>query len=168
MNRKITKAKLHPDTKYLEIEFNETIKSERSELPDTVNEIKALYRYEAHPDLVKAYRELVKHLASLCELADISECHNGEVDELPGICNYLTVTKICIGGEDEYEGVTLVGQKKLQTGKVLNLVAPFTVFDSDISDYEYARELRDNVGNAIEEVNHYLKGKRAQLELQLQ
>lgn len=171
MERNILKAKLIRDSKHLEVEFEEMFVVEEPNddgevVEKTVtNELKALFRHEAHGDLFQAYDNLTKHLAAICEIIEPWTLNSEDVEML---IRDITVTKISLGGEDDYAGVTLVGQKKLSTGKVLNLVAPFTVFDPELSDYMHASRLYKDVQEVIEEVDAYIGGKRApvkQLEL---
>lgn len=79
--------------------------------------------------------------------------------------NKIKITGITIGGHDENEGATIVGQRMLQGNRVLNLVAPFT---------KYADMPLGLVGAiilALEEAEFYLNGKKAddpQTQLDLQ
>jgi len=73
------------------------------------------------------------------------------------------------GGSDEHRGATVIAQRKLRSGKVLNLISPFTKFDSETSDYVHCYELDACCEGVVSEVNFYLGGKYApdpQLELE--
>ncbi len=101
---------------------------------------------------------LKKHVCVLCEFFE-------DIDQIPETyLASLTVTGISLGGHDEHEGVTVVAQKKLKSGKVLNLVTPFTRFvdDENPDAYPYGFELASAVGVVESEASLFLGGKKAQ------
>ena len=78
----------------------------------------------------------------------------------------IKVTGITWGGNGESAGVVLIAQKELSTKKVLNLITPFTSFESE--EYAYTYELRNDIHALVEEIMLYISGKSAmgkQLEL---
>lgn len=167
----VKKAKLI-DRIFLEVELEEIIKTEDGEEVNTcTNDVAKKCRQEVHADLIAAFDALTPHLPLMCELADTMIFK--PTDELlqPIITSY-SVTGFSIGGNDEHEGVTLIGRKTLGTKKVLNLVAPFTKWEEEhIENYRYAHELKAAIFHACDEVLEYVvNGKVApakQLELPL-
>jgi len=77
---------------------------------------------------------------------------------------------ISLGGSDEHSGVTIVGKKKLNNRKVLNLVTPFIKFEDEHCPYKFSNDLYDACNEIITEANLYMEGKHApnpQLALEL-
>jgi hypothetical protein len=117
-----------------------------------------------HADFIAAMQGLKGHLMCLCELSD-------RPDTVPEEhFNRVTVTGITKGGKDEHAGITIVAQKALKTGKVLNLVSPFVKFSEEESGgYEWSYELVELLGAVELEAREYLannkRGLAAQLEL---
>src|SRR4051812_41190153 len=110
----IIKAKL-VDRLFVEAEFNEVIQTKDGDEVDTViDEGAKKCRRIAHPDLVAAFDALTPHLPLLCEV--LGEDKLLEADDVK--LESFTVTGFTIGGEGEHEGVTLIGRKKLKSGKV--------------------------------------------------
>ena len=71
----------------------------------------------------------------------------------------FTVTGFSIGGSGDNEGVTLIGQKKLSTEKILNITTPFEKWEG--SEYSFISELADAIESCKHEVEQYLNGKMA-------
>jgi hypothetical protein len=122
-------------------------------------------QWRMHTDLIKAWDAFVPHLILLCEedgemwtLEDFS--FEGEPDAIKMLPKYK-VTGVTLGGSGEHLGITVVGQKKLRGGKVLNLVAPFTKFE-DESDaaYIYQSDLLEAWDLLRIEALAYMDGKR--------
>ncbi|OJV40859.1 MAG: hypothetical protein BGO29_14930 [Bacteroidales bacterium 36-12] len=118
----------------------------------TVNEIQAQNEvvkkcdYLAHNDLLKSFENLTAHMINICELA----CEKKEVK----------ITGFTLADGADGDGVILVGQKTLSTGKILNLVSPLTEFFGD--EYLYGEDLSLAIDQCIEEVELYLnEGKSA-------
>lgn len=68
----------------------------------------------------------------------------------------------CTGFTLSSGGVVLVGQKKLRSKKVLNLVAPYEVLEPEQvtgDEYYHLDYLNDDLSRALEEVKAYLDGK---------
>lgn len=103
-----------------------------------------------HADLISAFDKLVKHLAALCEQPENEQN-----------LSTLTATGYTIGGEDEHEGVTLIGQKRLAHNRVLNLVSPFTKWQDEHNGYRYAAELHKAIWDCETHLEEYLEGKAA-------
>ncbi len=159
-NYNVKKAKLI-DRYSMEIEYDEE--------ETTVNELAKKCRREVHPDLIAAFDNLTAHLPLICELVDpVIFKPNDELIHIM-LGSYM-VTGFSIGGENEHEGVVLIGRKTLGNKKVINLVSPFTKWEDEHSPYKYSSELSAAISRAENEVIAYLQGKFApkkQLELEL-
>ncbi len=108
-----------------------------------------------HPDLVLAFNMLKTHLVVLCEQPEsgmVNHANIGGDFDITLLDNYV-ITGIVIGGTDEHEGVTIIGQKLLKSGKVLNLIAPFTKYEDD---YIFSSELSTDVSLCTYEVEQYV------------
>jgi hypothetical protein len=145
----IKKAKIINDS-YLEVEYEE-IGFENDQ--KFTNTLRFTGGQRVHPDLKTAFSSLIPYMVDSCELMDFTDALV-EVN----IIRY-SVTGFSIGGSDEHEGATLIGRKTLLSKKVLNLCAPFTKYDPEVSDYEYSSELKAAVALASVEVAAYLEGK---------
>lgn len=138
----------------LEIEFDEVIENENGPI---INTIKLRGGNRPHSDLKDAFRELDYHAALLCEQCETKE---------DAVVGHTKVTGFTIGGSDENEGVTLVAQRTLSNGKVLNLVSPFTKWEDD---YKHQSDLYGDVAIAMHECIAFINGKHEpspQLEIQ--
>lgn len=153
---------------YLEIEYEEVFEDEQKQLWRTsfVRKGGPL----AHADLVNAMARLTFHLVALSEqLASFQLLDKYESEGLKNFC----ATGVTFGGDGDYEGATIVGQKKLRKGKVLNLVAPFTVF-TDLGEEPYEHEedfVQDLITLRGEVYNYILSGKcqpAAQLSIEFE
>ena len=109
-----------------------------------------------HADLRKAFNRLVFHLIVFCEQPEASQITIETIHDLDlaDFSNYV-VTGYSIGGSDENAGVTIIGQKLLKTGAVLNLISPFIKFE-DLDAYPLAGELYNDVQGCNYEVEEYL------------
>ena len=97
-----------------------------------------------HKDMKAAFDDLIPHLAFLCEQKEADGKES--FDELSeDIFSTFEVSGYSIGGTDESEGVTLVGKRFLKTKKVLNLIAPFTMFNNENEEYEHAFDLQQAI-----------------------
>ena len=130
---KILKAKVTKD--------NTLIATYKNEHEDTVTiEGKNLVT----KDLLQTFNALVPHITFLCEQREAYRLER--MDELPNeIYTNLDVTGFSVGGSADSEGVTLIGKRFLGTKKVLNLCAPFTMFESENEEYTYAFELKEAI-----------------------
>lgn len=120
------------------------------------NEVSKKCSQIVHADLKKALDRLKLHLVMVCEqpeagLIDIETIHQVELDEF----NNYVVTGYSIGGNDESAGVTIIGQKLLKSGSVLNLITPFIKFE-DSDAYLFAGELYSDISSCNYEVEEYL------------
>lgn len=163
---KIKKLKIGKGNKP-EITYDEIVTDEENNV--VVNEISLKGGNAIHEDLKNALAKLDFHLAVICEQTEgksKSVKKGGEiVDSVP----FIHVTGYSIGGdESDSEGVTLIGRRNLRSGKVLNLVAPFNMFDSELNDYPHLSDLMFDVELASRETELYIGGKctpPAQMEM---
>jgi len=167
MEIKITKAKLTKG-RTCEIELTEILDD------STENEVVKKCSQLAHNDLVNAFKRLKIHFVKLLELK--------EGDKLTTDQNYTTddillfdpendlenfeVASFSIGGSSDSEGVTLSGNKRLASGKVLNFNTAFIKFE-DEAEYAQVNELAADIEAIKIEVNEYLNGKYAVKQLEI-
>lgn len=121
-----------------------------------------------HDDLRDKFRQLIPHLAFICDqvkdtpqleeaIEDMKATSYGDEEGEHFLSNF-NVTGFKISGSGDNQGVTLIGQRKLLSGKVLNLVTPFIRYEDE---YLYMNELRIAVSECQEEVAQYMQGKKA-------
>lgn len=151
---------------FKKIKFNrsgmtlEVLYFETMTLNDTTvtNEINKKCNMIVHEDFIKALEGLKVHFALLCDLREVNNFPVDFGDEIEKFdhetyLEKIKITGISLGGEDENAGVVIIGQKELSGGGVLNIITPFTRFDSD---YNYCNPLESAVNNVIYEVEQYL------------
>ena len=113
---------------------------------------------QVHPDLTHALSRLVPHLCLLTEqLTETSDYWPDESEELPALFESFTVTGFSMGRHQG--GVTLIGQRELTGGRVLNLTTPYQSFDDEQGNYLYAPLLETELLEALAEVEAALRGK---------
>lgn len=120
------------------------------------NEVSKKSSQIVHADMRKAYSRLILHLIVACEQPEAGQINDENIHELDleQFNNYV-VTGYSIGGSDENSGVTIIGQKLLKSGQVLNLISPFIKFE-DLEAYPLAGELFNDVAGCNYEVEEYL------------
>lgn len=123
-----------------------------------------------HEDLQAAFDELTPHFALICEEITEQYCRqaindlrnnvikNEETDPL----RKYVVTGFTVGKDSD--GVSIIGTKRLNTGKVLNITTPFMKWDDE--HYPLIHELIEAVDLCKSEVYEYIEGKRAPLKNQ--
>lgn len=163
MEREIRKAKIKKRS--LEVELRET---EDTSNGPVVNEITMKCSGLATDDLLTAFAKLALHLILVCDMrkAELINPDTFESDDLSAFDDY-SITGFTIGGEDDNEGVVLIGSRRFESGKVLNIVTPFTPFTDDQDPYEYEAELYNDIQACIYEVEQYLDGKYAIKQLEM-
>ena len=114
---------------------------------------------QVHPDLSHRLSRLVPHLCLLTEqLTETPDFWPDMAEELPARFQAFTVTGLSIGKSQS--GVTLIGQRALTVGKVLNLTSPYVSFaDETDAAYAYAPLLETELSEALAEVEAALRGK---------
>ena len=111
-----------------------------------------------HPDLTHRLSRLVPHLCLLAEqLAETPDYWPDAAEELPALFEQFTVTGFSMGRHQS--GVTLIGQRELTGGRVLNLTTPYQSFDDEQGNYPYAPLLETELLEALAEVEAALRGK---------
>ncbi len=113
---------------------------------------------QVHPDLLHALSRLVPHLCLLTEqLTETPDYWPDEAEELPALFELFTVTGFSLG---KYQGgVTLLGQRVLTGGRVLNLITPHQSFDDEQTGYPFAGLLEVPLTAVLTEVEAALRGK---------
>ena len=113
---------------------------------------------QVHPDLPYRLSRLVPHLCLLTEqLTEGPEYWPDEAEELPALFEGFKVTGFSMGKGQG--GVTLIGQRELTGGRVLNLTTPYQSFDDEQGSYPYAPLLESELLEALTEVEAALRGK---------
>ena len=125
VNNEILKASVKNDR--VEVTFKENFSDENYS-----NEVSKKCSQIVHSDLKAALEKLKPHLVLICEQPEARAIiDTGFFDfDIENLDNY-NVTGYSIGGSDEHLGVTIIGQKLLKSGQVLNLIAPFTKFENN-------------------------------------
>jgi len=113
---------------------------------------------QVHPDLPHTFSRLVPHLCLLTEqLTETPDYWPSDDEELPTRFEPFTVTGFSMGKGQG--GVTLIGQRELTGGRVLNLTTPYQSFDEEQSSYAYVGLLEATLATALAEVEAALRGK---------
>ena len=111
-----------------------------------------------HPDLTHALSRLVPHLCLLTEqLTETADYWPDEAEELPAVFESFKITGFSMGRHQS--GVTLIGQRELTGGRVLNLTTPYQSFDDEQAAYPYTGLLEATLATALTEVEAALRGK---------
>ena len=109
-----------------------------------------------HADFRIALDKLKPHLACICEMPEAEHVKSvGIYDVDEEKLNSYIITGYTHGGSDESAGVTIIGQKLLKSGKVLNLITPFIQF-MDEDAYDFAGELSAEIEACDYEAEQYL------------
>lgn len=164
IEREFKKIKLE-STIGIRLEYTERVTTEKDGETFTDSSEFTLVKYkEVHPDLKACFDKLKPYVLNLCEITD-------EVDSADTILlGKIKVTGVTIGGSDEHEGCTLIAQRILKHGKVLNLITPFMKWEDEYNGYDHSYEVAGIVRELQHECELYLSGKYApekQLELDL-
>ena len=113
---------------------------------------------QVHPDLTHAFSRLVPHLCLLAEqLTETPDFWPDESEELSALFESFTITGFSMGRHQG--GVTLIGQRELTGGRVLNLTTPYQSFDDEQASYPYTGLLESTLTTALVEVEAALRGK---------
>lgn len=109
-----------------------------------------------HVDFRDALDKLKAHMACICEMPEAEKIRQVGIYDFDDstLGNYV-VTGYSHGGSDESAGVVIVGQKLLNSGKVLNLCTPFIQFEDDEA-YPFAGELNQAIIACDYEAGEYL------------
>ncbi|MFD2787385.1 hypothetical protein [Hymenobacter rubripertinctus] len=128
-----------------------------------------------HPDLEACFAHLVPHFCLLTEQLEEGPGYwpAQDRDDLPAQFDSYGVTGLVLGAKN---GVTLVGFRKLENGKVLNLTAQYISFadpseqfeESNAWQYAHTENLEQLVEETLAEVELALRGKCSDVGRQLQ
>ena len=128
-----------------------------------------------HPALERCFARLVPHFCLLTEqLSESSDFWPSDeaTDPMPEHFDSYGVTGLIIGKKD---GVTLMGFRQLESGKVLNLTGQYVSFaeqseefeESDAWHYPHTDNLKTLVDEALAEIDAALRGKCSEAGRQL-
>jgi hypothetical protein len=145
--RKIKSAKLAKG-RTLEVNY---VKVVHVDAGNVENKISEKCEYLAHNDLIEAFKKLDAHLIAVCEESGLPEDF-----KVGGFT-------ICDGNEGE--GVIILGNRKLSTGKFLNLTSPMVDYCS--GDYEDGEILEMDIAGCLSEIQLYLDGKCAIKQIEI-
>lgn len=168
--RDFKKIKVDGNTGFLELAYTERVKA-----GDTIteNDMGGTFKRAVHGDLLTAMQNFIPHLLVITEVKEATEFEGVDLDVfdklgVPGCAPY-TVTGIAIGGEDEHQGVTIIGRKTLRNKKALNIIAPFTKFQGSEGEprYRLADELWSAYIDLEKEVGLFLDHGKCAPEAQL-
>lgn len=118
-----------------------------------------------HDDLRDAFADLTPHFAFICEEISESVCRETitdlkqrviHLDDETDPLRKYDVLGFALGKDSE--GVTIIGTKRLESGKSININTPFMKWDDD---YAFSSELIASVDLLKSEVYEYIEGKRA-------
>jgi len=147
----IKKVKLR-DGMFANVEYSEVHGNASDQFGRTCNN-------PVHDDFKSKLQGLSVHAVLITELVDPSKV-KGDIDNFHNpILEKITVKSISLGGE-EGEGVTISFERKLSTGKVINVNTPFTKYYEDSKGYRFGDDLQLSVNDFIQEVEAYLKGEK--------
>lgn len=149
---------------FKKIKFNKSgmsldmVYSESMLVNDTTvtNEISKKCNMIVHNDFIETLNGLKIHFALLCDLREVNtfpEDYEVEKFDYETCLENITITGVTLGGEDDSAGVVIIGQKELPGGGILNIVTPFTRFNSD---YKNCNALENAVEAVVYEAEQYL------------
>ena len=148
----IIKAKVKNDQ--LSADYEEVFKES-----NYTNKITKASEQYVHGDLKRAFDFLKPHLVAICELPEATKINvqDPSDSDLDGVLKAYSITGYSKGGTDDTAGVTIVGQKILATGQILNITAPFTQFENEMDEgYKFGYDLKQAIDRCDYEVDAYL------------
>lgn len=107
-----------------------------------------------HKDMRNAMDAFIPHLAILTEQREAFEKGLGDLKGKPLI--NLSVKGLILKGNS----FMIIGQRNLESGKVLNLNSPMTELDGDGNVYEYADEVYQLLENVKFEAEAYIRDRK--------
>lgn len=117
----------------LTVTYNETILPSNQEEESYIRNIIYESDLTVHPDLFNALQAFLSPMVIICEVVDEKKAFSDNEEEHDKILNRLqadyTVKGIHFSERKEVECFIITGQKKLSTGKKMNLVTPLTSMD---------------------------------------
>jgi hypothetical protein len=112
-----------------------------------------------HTDLKDALQALAVHCILIDELVDVTKVKGSLENYNPALLQYVTVKGFTLGGDDG-EGITISFERKLSTGRVINLNTPFTKFGDESIKYKFDDDLQLAVEDLVGEIKEYLAGTK--------
>jgi hypothetical protein len=112
-----------------------------------------------HEDFKGRMQALGVHCILIDELVDIKKIKGDLEDYRPEILDCITVKGLSISTDDG-QGVTISFERKLSTGKVINLNTPFTKFYDEACPYKFNTDLELSVNALLDEAKEYLAGNK--------
>lgn len=100
-----------------------------------------------HPDLIAAFNRLAPHIAALTEQYDAE----GQLDSLN-----IEARGYTLDGEEEKEGITITGQRKISSNRQITLNTPFLKWETGENTYENITKLNADIDACNKEVLAYL------------
>jgi len=161
-NQKITinSATINKDGS-LNVNYDEYI--EKSEDERYTSSISKNCEALVHGDLKTAFKKLVNHVIHICDLREIKLVKDITQD-YDDATNHIDVQGFKLNsGKD---GVELIATKKIGQ-KVLKLSSPITKFFPELEVYPHAEQLHTDVQDAVYEVERYLEGKAAVIQMEI-
>lgn len=153
--RIITKAKINQKDHSLEVEYSFRTGD------GVLHHSKESSDGQVHKDLLNAFEELVPHLINIADQKG-SPIDPGQVDS--NMTDYLVTGFVVVRSDDE-DGVMIIGQKLLPSGKALNLIAPLL---KSGDSYECVDELFESLEKCRYEAEQYLGGKFAAKQVHME
>lgn len=146
MLRKITKIELTAQN-YANVTFEDIGTGEESKGSEYIRKGKDII----HDDLMESFRALAIHIATRCDQGSYTEFED-DASKL----EIFHCTSVVIGGEDDHQGVMLLGHRNLREGGDMPLKTPFTKFDRNHSTYSYSETLMEAVDKVRSEASLYI------------
>lgn len=132
-----------------------------------VTEVTKKSPYLVTDDFKSALDRFKAHLAKICDLKEAGLISDEDLSYDKEDLEVIKVTGITISGNDESEGIVIVGQKEIGN-KVLKLTSPFTKFTDDHEPYPHEHQLYEDAVHACYEAELYLfEAKYAVKQLEL-
>ena len=151
MTIRIAKAKITKDNT-LEVVYKQTTSQ------GTEHELIMKGSPTVHVDLHNAFSSLIPHFA---KLADTKEADRFED---PSNCDPKLLLALEVTGfstsDGEKEGVTISGNRKIGTGKQVNMNTPHTAYNDDMDQYKYIDDLRAAIDGCCEECILYIQSEK--------
>lgn len=145
--RRINKAKINGKDNTLEVEYTFYTAD------GIIHHSKESSDGQVHKDLLQAFASLVPHMMNI---ADQKGSPTDPCDNIPETKEYLVTGFVVVPGDEE--GVMLIGQKLLSSGKAVNLITPLT---KSGDSYGFMDELFESIESCRYESEMYLGGKFA-------
>lgn len=138
------------DRMFATVEYRETAGATNDDVVRVCNN-------PVNDDFKTSLQALGVHCILICELVDPVKV-KGELEIYhPSILQFITVKGVSWGG-DEGSGITVSFERKLSTGRVLNLNTPFTKFGDEVIVYKFDSELQESVEELERQIELYLDG----------